>query len=169
MSAATVDRHLKPDRDTMRIKGISTAKPSPLLRNSIRIRACPDKTTQVPEVTEADTMAHLGPTPFGESARALTMIDKGGSCSRWRSSIQAPGSSESTACWLPAVSNPYGFCSPRRASLPCYARKLREAPQPASRPKHLRHTVALTEQTGPRSIFTSVTDAMQDGRRSLGN
>ena len=30
MSAATVDRYLKPVRDRMRIKGISTTKPSPL-------------------------------------------------------------------------------------------------------------------------------------------
>ena len=40
MSAATVDRYLKPARDRMRIKGISTTKPSPLLRNSITIRTC---------------------------------------------------------------------------------------------------------------------------------
>jgi hypothetical protein len=32
MSAATVDRYLRPARDRMRIKGISTTKPSPLLR-----------------------------------------------------------------------------------------------------------------------------------------
>jgi hypothetical protein len=38
MSAATVDRYLKPARDRMRITGISTTKPSPLLRNSIAIR-----------------------------------------------------------------------------------------------------------------------------------
>lgn len=33
MSAATADRYLKPARDRMRIEGISTTKPSPLLRN----------------------------------------------------------------------------------------------------------------------------------------
>ncbi|VBA45514.1 hypothetical protein LAUMK13_05490 [Mycobacterium innocens] len=38
MSAATVDRYLKPVRGRMRIKGISTTKPSPLLRNSITTR-----------------------------------------------------------------------------------------------------------------------------------
>ncbi len=37
MSAATVDRYLKPARDKMRIKGVSMTKPSPLLRNSITI------------------------------------------------------------------------------------------------------------------------------------
>jgi hypothetical protein len=40
MSAATVDRYLKPARDRMHIKGILTTKPSPLLRNSIAIRIC---------------------------------------------------------------------------------------------------------------------------------
>jgi hypothetical protein len=38
MSAATVDRYLKPARDRMRIKGISTTKPSALLRNRGRHR-----------------------------------------------------------------------------------------------------------------------------------
>jgi len=38
MSAATVDRYLKPARERMAIKGLSTTKPSPLLRNSITIR-----------------------------------------------------------------------------------------------------------------------------------
>ena len=48
MSAATVDRYLKPARDRMRIKGISTTKPSPLLRNSITIRTCADEPPEVP-------------------------------------------------------------------------------------------------------------------------
>jgi hypothetical protein len=40
MSAATVDRYLKPARERMRIKGISTTKPSALLRNSIGNSTC---------------------------------------------------------------------------------------------------------------------------------
>src|SRR5512139_3903368 len=50
MSAATVDRYLKPARDRMRIKGISTTKPSPLLRNSTAIRTCADEAPQAPGV-----------------------------------------------------------------------------------------------------------------------
>ncbi len=69
MSAATVDRYLKPARDAMRIKGISTTKPSPLLRNSIAIRTCADEAPKVPGVIEADTVAHCGPTLIGEFAR----------------------------------------------------------------------------------------------------
>ncbi|MGH3562901.1 MAG: integrase catalytic domain-containing protein, partial [Mycobacterium sp.] len=75
MSAATVDRYLKPARDRMRIKGISTTKPSPLLRNSIAIRTCSDEAPTTPGVIEADTVAHCGPTLIGEFARTLTMTD----------------------------------------------------------------------------------------------
>ncbi|VBA47402.1 hypothetical protein LAUMK13_05801 [Mycobacterium innocens] len=75
MSAATVDRYLKPARDRMRIKGISTTKPSPLLRNSIAIRTCADEAPKAPGVIEADTVAHCGPTLIGEFARTLTMTD----------------------------------------------------------------------------------------------
>ena len=75
MSAATVDRYLKPARTRMRIKGISTTKPSPLLRNSISIRTCADEAPDAPGVIEADTVAHCGPTLIGEFARTLTMTD----------------------------------------------------------------------------------------------
>ena len=75
MSAATVDRYLKPARDRMRIKGISTTKPSPLLRNSISIRTCADEAPDKPGVIEADTVAHCGPTLLGEFVRTLTMTD----------------------------------------------------------------------------------------------
>ena len=75
MSAATVDRYLKPARERMRIKGISTTKPSPLLRNSITIRTCADEAPKAPGVIEADTVAHCGPTLIGEFARTLTMTD----------------------------------------------------------------------------------------------
>lgn len=75
MSAATVDRYLKPARDRMRVKGVSTTKPSPLLRNSIAIRTCSEEAPKVPGVIEADTVAHCGPTLVGEFARTLTMTD----------------------------------------------------------------------------------------------
>ena len=75
MSAATVDRYLRPARNRMRIKGISTTKPSPLLRNSIGIRTCTDEAPDKPGVIEADTVAHCGPTLIGEFARTLTMTD----------------------------------------------------------------------------------------------
>lgn len=75
MSAATVDRYLRPARDRMRIKGMSTTTPSPLLRNSISIRTCADEAPDTPGVIEADTVAHCGPTLIGEFVRTLTMTD----------------------------------------------------------------------------------------------
>jgi hypothetical protein len=82
MSAATVDRYLKPARDRMRIKGISTTKPSPLLRNSITIRTCADEAPEAPGVIEADTVAHCGPTliarvrPHPDDDRCRDRLDR---------------------------------------------------------------------------------------------
>lgn len=59
MSAATVDRYLKPARDRMRITGSSTTNPSPLLRNSIAIRTCADEAPEAPGVIEADTAGRV--------------------------------------------------------------------------------------------------------------
>lgn len=75
MSAATVDRYLKPARDAMGFGGISTTKPAPKLRNSIRIRTVGDEHDDTPGAIEADTVAHCGPTLIGEFARTLTMTD----------------------------------------------------------------------------------------------
>jgi hypothetical protein len=75
MSAATVDRYLRPARDRMRLKGISTTKASPQLRNSIKIRTVADERDGRPGAIEADTVAHCGPTFIGEFARTLTMTD----------------------------------------------------------------------------------------------
>jgi hypothetical protein len=75
ISAATMDRHVKPVRVRMRIKGISTTKPSPLLRNSIAICTCADEAPKAPGVIEATTVAHCGPIMIGEFARTLTMTD----------------------------------------------------------------------------------------------
>ena len=58
------------------VKGISTTKPSALLRNSIRIRTCANETPDRPGVIEADTVAHCGPTLIGAvPPRTLTMTD----------------------------------------------------------------------------------------------
>lgn len=75
MSPATIDRYLKPAKDRMRLKGISTTKPAKLLRNSIQIRTVADERDTLPGAIEADTVAHCGPTLRGEFARTLTMTD----------------------------------------------------------------------------------------------
>jgi hypothetical protein len=75
MSPATIDRYLAPARRSMQLRGISTTKPSPLLRNSIGLSKVGDEPATVPGVIEADTVAHCGPTFVGEFARTLTMTD----------------------------------------------------------------------------------------------
>jgi len=75
MSAATIDRYLAPARKSMQLRGISTTKPSPLLRNSIGLSKVGDEPATTPGVIEADTVAHCGPTFQGEFTRTLTMTD----------------------------------------------------------------------------------------------
>lgn len=75
MSAATIDRYLKTERDRLALKGISTTKPGALLRNSITVRKAGDEVEAEPGFFETDTVAHCGPTAKGEFARTLTMTD----------------------------------------------------------------------------------------------
>lgn len=75
MSAATIDRYLKAERDRSRLKGISTTKPGTLLRNSVTVRKAGDEVEDEPGFFETDTVAHCGPILKGEFARTLTMTD----------------------------------------------------------------------------------------------
>ncbi len=75
MSAATIDRFLAPAKATDQIKGVSTTKPSPLLRSSIKIRKSTDEVEACPGFFEGDTVAHCGPTLKGEFARTLNLTD----------------------------------------------------------------------------------------------
>ena len=73
MSAATLDRYLKPVRDSDRLRGLSTTKPSPLLRSSIQVRKAGDEVEAEPGFFEGDTVAHCGPTTRGEYARTVNL------------------------------------------------------------------------------------------------
>ena len=76
MSAATVDRYLRPVRDAARPKGIATTRPAgELLRSSITIRKAGDELDGLPGNVEADTVAHCGPSARGEFCRTLTVVD----------------------------------------------------------------------------------------------
>lgn len=75
MSAATIDRYLKTAKAKDQISGISTTKPSPLLRNSIQVRRAGDEVEAEPGFFEGDTVAHCGPTLKGEFARTLNLTD----------------------------------------------------------------------------------------------
>ncbi|WP_235681272.1 integrase catalytic domain-containing protein [Tomitella gaofuii] len=80
MSAATIDRYLAPARARDPLYGKSTTKPSPLLRNSIRVRKAGDEAEGEPGFFEGDTVAHCGPTLKGEFARTLNLTDM---CTGW--------------------------------------------------------------------------------------
>ncbi|MDN5745168.1 MAG: transposase family protein [Nocardioidaceae bacterium] len=75
MSAASIDRYLAPARARDAIGGVSTTKPSPLLRSSIAIRRAGDEVEHEPGFFEGDTVAHCGPTLKGEFARTLNLTD----------------------------------------------------------------------------------------------
>ncbi len=75
MSAASIDRYLKGAKATDQVGGVSTTKPSSLLRSSIRIRRAGDEVEAEPGFFEGDTVAHCGPTLKGEFARTLNLTD----------------------------------------------------------------------------------------------
>lgn len=75
MSAASIDRYLKGAKATDQIRGVTTTKPSPLLRSSIKIRKAGDEVEAEPGFFEGDTVAHCGPTLKGEFARTLNLTD----------------------------------------------------------------------------------------------
>ena len=62
-------------RPNDRISGVSTTKPSVLLRNSITVRRAGDEVEAEPGFFEGDTVAHCGPTLKGEFARTLNLTD----------------------------------------------------------------------------------------------
>lgn len=73
MSAASIDRYLRPAKAKDQLRGRSTTKPSPLLRSSIKIRKATDEAEAEPGFFEGDTVAHCGPTLKGEFARTLNL------------------------------------------------------------------------------------------------
>ena len=75
MSAASIDRYLKPAKATDQIRGVATTKPSVLLRSSIKVRKAGDEVEAEPGFFEGDTVAHCGPTLKGEFARTLNLTD----------------------------------------------------------------------------------------------
>ncbi|MBC7306637.1 MAG: transposase family protein [Dietzia sp.] len=75
MSAATIDRYLEPAKARDQLRGKTTTKPSPLLRNSITVRKAGDEVEAEPGFFEGDTVAHCGPTLKGEFARTVNLTD----------------------------------------------------------------------------------------------
>jgi len=74
ISAATIDRVLKPVRVAYGRKGLSGTKPGSLLKNQILIRTHFWDVSQ-PGFMEADTVAHCGNSLAGDFVWSLTMTD----------------------------------------------------------------------------------------------
>lgn len=64
---------LRTAKATDQIRRVSTTKPSPLLRSSIKIRKAGDEVQAEPGFFEGDTVAHCGPTLRGEFARTVNL------------------------------------------------------------------------------------------------
>lgn len=79
MSAATLDRMLKPLRFQYRRRGRCTTKPGKLLRHHIPLRDGPADTKQLGHI-EADTVAHCGDSTAGDFIYSLTFTDV---CTGW--------------------------------------------------------------------------------------
>ena len=79
ISAATIDRLLKPVRAEYKRKGLSGTKPGTLLKKHIPIQAGVWNVTE-PGFMEADTVAHCGDSLAGDFVWSLTMTDI---CSGW--------------------------------------------------------------------------------------
>ncbi len=74
MSAATVDRRLRPFR-AQAGRGLSTTKPGTLLKQSIPIRTFADWDDVQPGFTEIDLVAHCGESTQGAYLNTLTAVD----------------------------------------------------------------------------------------------
>jgi len=76
MSAATIDRYLKPHKDAMYpAAGLSATKPSHILRASIGVRTAMDPLPDDLGFYELDTVAHCGHTLEGEFLSTLSATD----------------------------------------------------------------------------------------------
>lgn len=75
MSAATIDRYLKPHKDAAYPVALSGTRPSLILRSSIPTRTSMDAPLTAPGFLELDTVAHCGHTLKGDFLRTLTGTD----------------------------------------------------------------------------------------------
>jgi len=75
ISASTMDRLLKKDKESLRLKGISTTKPGTLLKRNIPIRLGQQWDDAVPGYVEVDLVAHCGVSVVGEYINTLNVTD----------------------------------------------------------------------------------------------
>ncbi len=75
ISAATMDRMLKPERASMAIRGRTLTKPGTLLRSRIAVRTFAEWTENEPGFFELDLVGHCGGSGSGEFLYTLNMTD----------------------------------------------------------------------------------------------
>ncbi len=75
MSAASIDRHLRPFRLQRRPSGLSTTKPGSLLKQQVPVHTYTPWDEQRPGFVEIDLVAHCGTTTAGFYLNTLTMTD----------------------------------------------------------------------------------------------
>jgi len=80
MSAASIDRHLAPERAKLFARGRSHTKPGTLLKSQIPIRTWAEWTENRPGFVEIDLVGHEGGNSSGEFCFTLTITDI---CTGW--------------------------------------------------------------------------------------
>lgn len=75
MSAATIDRRLRPYRRKLKGFGLGTTKPGSLLKNQVPIQTYTPWEEQRPGFVEIDLVAHCGTSTAGHYANTLTVTD----------------------------------------------------------------------------------------------
>ena len=75
MSAASIDRHLAPERAKLFPRGRSHTKPGTLLKSQIPIRTWAEWDENTPGFVEIDLVGHEGGNSSGEFAMTLTVTD----------------------------------------------------------------------------------------------
>jgi hypothetical protein len=77
VSPRTIDRILKPVKDTGRLRGLSLTKPGNLLRDQIPVRVMFNWDERKPGFFEFDRAAHCGSDASGQFCQTLTGTDVG--------------------------------------------------------------------------------------------
>jgi hypothetical protein len=74
ISAATIDRLLKTEREKVKLS-VSATQPGNLLKHQIKVRTFADWDDVTPGFLEADLVAHCGGNPNGTFLNTLTLVD----------------------------------------------------------------------------------------------
>jgi hypothetical protein len=163
MSAATVDRALKPLREQAKTRrGVSTTKAGTLLKRQIAIRTFADWTEARPGFLEMDLVAHCGWSGAGQFLYTLSMVDVATgwiACAGLRDKRRRPSFMRCSGC-RPishfASSGSLATTGPSSSTALCWTiAPTKESPSPG--PGRTSRTTPATSRrkTGPSYVATS--------------